>query len=168
MPDFALELAAVHELASLTGFNITNVRPGPDKRGIDVLFEMDGRHVGAQHTTFHWDEGDNSGVRGSPARAKEERISRNGTTYGMSVKADYRPALRRRVAEKIEKVAAHDNRDLIFETWLVISACVGRGGANVSTLIVPDVLGADDLNALCDAQLAASQFECACLAACRT
>jgi hypothetical protein len=162
MPDFALELAAVHELASLTGFNITNVRRGPDERGIDVLFEIDGRRVGAQHTTFHWDEGDSPGVRGSPARAKEE-IARKATTtaFGMFAKGDYRPALWLRVDDKIGKAALHDNRDLICETWLVISASVGRAAA--STLIAPEILRADNLNALCHAHLVASQFECACL-----
>ena len=151
MPDFALELAAVQELASLTGFNITNVRHGPDERGIDVLFEIDGRPVGAQHTTFHWDEGDNSGVRGSSAREKEEIARKATTAFGMFAKADYRPALRLRIGDKIAKAAAHDNRDLICETWLVISASVGRAAA--STLIAPDMLCADNLNALCHAQL---------------
>jgi hypothetical protein len=77
------------------------------------------------------------------------------------VKPDYRPALRRCVDKKIEKAAAHDNRDLISETWLVIS--VGTGRSPLSTLMLPDVLVADVLNALCYAQLAASEFECACL-----
>ena len=63
MPDVALELAAVNELASLTGWNITNVRLGPDERGLDVLFEVEGRRAGAQHTTFHWDDGDIPGMR---------------------------------------------------------------------------------------------------------
>jgi hypothetical protein len=94
MPDVALELTAVNELASLTGISITNIRPGPDARGIDVLFEMDGRRAGAQHTAFHWDEGATPGMRGSPARAKEEKISRNMTPYPMSVNPHYRPALR--------------------------------------------------------------------------
>jgi hypothetical protein len=164
MPDFALELAAVQAVASLTEMNITNIRPGPDARGLDVLFDLDGRCVGAQHTTFHSDEGDSPGVRGSPTRAKEESIARATTTaFGMFAKGDYRPALRLRIEEKIAKAAAHDNRDLIAETWLVISASVNRWGAASSTLIAPAVLSADDLNALCHMQLDASQFECACL-----
>jgi hypothetical protein len=157
MPDIALELAAVNELASLTGFSITNIRPGPDARGIDVLFEIDGRRAGAQHTALHWDEGAIPGMRGSPARAKEERISRKITPYPMSVNPHYRPALRRCVDKKIEKAAAYDNRDL--ETWLVISACQGRWGSLGSTIMVPDMLGAEDLNELCHTQLAASKFE---------
>ena len=63
MPDYKLELCAVQEIASLTGLNMTRIRPGPDARGIDVLFDYDGRLVGAQHTTFHWDEGDIPGMR---------------------------------------------------------------------------------------------------------
>ena len=150
MPDFALELAAVQAVASLTEMNITNIRPGPDARGIDVLFDLDGRCVGAQHTTFHSDEGDSPGVRGSPTRAKEESIARGTTTaFGMFAKGDYRPALRLRIEEKIAKAAAHDNRDLIAGTWLVISASVNRWGAASSTLIAPAVLSADDLNVLC-------------------
>jgi hypothetical protein len=128
MPDLALELAAVNELTSLTGFNITNIRPGPDALGIDVLFEIDGRPAAAQHTTFHWDEGATPGKRGSLARAKEKEISRNMTPYPMSVNPHYRAALRRCFDKKIEKAAAYDNRDL--ETWLVISACQGRWGAS--------------------------------------
>jgi hypothetical protein len=161
MPDVALELAAVNELASLTGFDITNVRPGPDERGIDVLFEIEGRRVGAQHTTFHWDEGDIPSKRGSQAREAEERASRNKTLYPTWVKPDYRPALRRCVDKKIEKAAAHDNREMISETWLVVSVGIGR--SPLSTFMLPDVLAADDLNGLCHAQLFASEFECACL-----
>jgi hypothetical protein len=157
MPDVVLELTAVNELASLTGFSITNIRSGPDALGIDVLFEIDGRRAGAQHTAFHWDEGAAPGMRGSPARAKEEKISRNMTPYPMSVNPHCRPALRRCVDKKIEKAAAYDNRDL--ETWLVISACQGRWGSLGSTIMVPDMLGGEDLNELCHAQLAASKFE---------
>ena len=157
MPDVALELTAVNELASLTGFSISNIRPGPDARGIDVLFEIDGRRAGAQHTAYHWDEGVTPGKRGSPARAKEEKIARNITPYPMAVNPHYRRALQRCVDKKIEKAAAHDNSDL--ETWLLISACLGRWGSLGSTMMVPDMLGAEDLNELCHAQLAASKFE---------
>jgi hypothetical protein len=163
MPDLALELASIRELTALTGFNISNVRHGPDKRGIDVLFEIDSRPISAQHTTFHWDEGDSAGVRGSPARSKEEIARKGGTPYGMFVKAEYRRALRVRIEDKIDKAAAHDNRDLVCETWLVISASSGRPGANGATLMLPPLLRGDDFNALCHAQLAASKFECACL-----
>jgi hypothetical protein len=157
MPDVVLELNTVNELASLTGFSITNIRSGLDACGIDVLFEIDGRPAGAQHTTYHWDEGATAGKRGSPARAKEQKISRNVTPYPMSVNPHYRAPLRRRVDNKIEKAAAYDNQDL--ETWLVISACLGRWGSLGSTMMVPDMLGAEDLNELCHAQLAASKFE---------
>jgi hypothetical protein len=76
MPDLELELAAVRDVASLTGFNIMNIRPGPDARGIDVLFDLDGCRVGVQHTIFHSDEGHIPTKRGSPTRAKEEGIAR--------------------------------------------------------------------------------------------
>jgi hypothetical protein len=164
MPDFALELNAVHAIASLTGWKISNIRPGPDARGIDVLFDVDGDRVGAQHTTFHSDEGDAPGVRGSPTRAKEKRIARaTHTAFGIYTKFDYQPALRLRVDEKIGKAAEHDNEELIDETWLVISANVGKWGAAASTMIAAGVLRAEDLNALCHAELADSPFECACL-----
>ena len=91
MPDFRLELVAVQELASLTGLNIANARRGRDEPGIDAVFELDGRPVGARHTTFHWDEGHISGVRGSPARAKEEIAGPLHTTIGIwSVKVGWR------------------------------------------------------------------------------
>src|SRR5215467_2695275 len=125
MPDRALEHTALYELASLTGWDITNVRPGPDEHGIDVLFEIEGRRAGAQHTTFHWDEGDTPGMRGSQARATEERASRSMMLCPMWVNPDYRPALRRCVDKKIEKAVAHGHRDFISETWLVISVGMG-------------------------------------------
>jgi hypothetical protein len=169
MPDHALELEAIRVVISLTGFNIANIRLaypelGSAERGLDVLFDLDGRRVGAQHTTFHSDEGHTTGKRGSPTRAKEERIaSTTQTPFGLWGKFDYRPALRLRIDEKIAKAARYDNRDLIAETWLVISASVDKWGAAGSTTVAADVLCADDLNTLCHAQLEASEFECACL-----
>ena len=128
MPDVALELSAVNALALLTGFSITNIRRGPDACGIDVLFEIDGRRVGAQHTAFHWDEGVTPGVRGSLAREKEEKnLSKHGWPYPFSVNPHSRLALQRCVDKKIEKAASHDNRDL--ETWLVISAWLWRSAS---------------------------------------
>jgi hypothetical protein len=169
MPDHQLELEAIRDVASLTGFKIANIRPahpelGSAERGLDVLFDLDGRRVGAQHTTFHSDEGHTPGARGSSTRAKEERIARTTQTpFGLWGKFDYRPALRLRIDEKIAKAAEHNNRHLIAETWLVISANVSKWGAAASTMVAADVLRADDLNALCHAQLEASEFECACL-----
>jgi hypothetical protein len=169
MPDLELELEAVRDVVSLTGLKIANIRPaypelGSAERGLDVLFDLDGRRVGAQHTTFHSDERHTPGERGSPARSKEERIARTSQTpFGLWGKFDYRPALRLRIDEKIAKAAAYNNRHLIAETWLVISANVSKWGAAASTMIAADVLCADDLNALCHAQLDDSEFECACL-----
>jgi hypothetical protein len=169
MHDLKLELKAIRHVASMTRLNITNIRPayselGSAERGLDVLFDFDGRRAGAQHTTFHSDEGHTVGERGSPTRAKEERIARaTKKPFFLFGKFEYRPSLRLRIDEKIAKAAAHDNRQLIAETWLVISANVGEWSAHASTMIVADVLCADDLNALCHAQLDASEFECACL-----
>jgi hypothetical protein len=169
MPNLELELEAVRDVVSLTGFKIANIRPaypelGSAERGLDTLFDLDGRRVGAQHTTFHLDEGHTPGERGSPTRAKEERIARTSQTpFGLWGKFDYRPALRLRIDEKIAKAAAYNNRHLIAEIWLVISANVSKWGAAASTMIAANVLCAGDLNALCHAQLDASEFECACL-----
>jgi hypothetical protein len=169
MPDLKLELEAIRDVVSLTGFKITNIRPahselGPVERGLDVLFDLDDRRGGAQHTTFHSDEGDTPGARGSIIRAREERIARaTQIPFGLWGKFDYRPALRLRIDEKIAKAAQHNNRHLIAETWLVISANVGKWGAAASTMIAAGVLCADDLNTLCHAQLEASEFECACM-----
>jgi hypothetical protein len=124
MPDLKLELNAIRDVVSLTVFTIANIRPaypelGSVERGVDVLF-LDGRRVGAQHTTFHSDEGHMSGERGSPTRAKEETIARaTQTPFGLFGKFDYRPALRLHIDEKIAKAAEHNNRHLIAETWLV-------------------------------------------------
>ena len=99
MPDLAAELWAVQHLASLCSMNITNVRDaktalGPVERGLDVVFDLDDRRVGAQHTIFHADEGQASGKRGSLARAKEEATARTTQApFGVWGVADYRPAL---------------------------------------------------------------------------
>jgi hypothetical protein len=162
MPHLIIELHGLRDAAYLTGFNITNIRPAlPEigERGVDVLFELDGRRLGAQHTIFHSDEGDTPGKRGSALRAKEESTQ----PPGMFGKSDYRPALLLRVEEKIAIGARHDNDELIAETWLVISANLGKRGAAASTMIAPAALRADDLNALCHSQLAGSKFECALL-----
>jgi hypothetical protein len=71
MPDDNAELWGVQHLAQLTGMRITNVRGaksefGPDEKGIDVVFDLTGRRFGAQHTVFHFDEGQAPGKRGSP------------------------------------------------------------------------------------------------------
>jgi hypothetical protein len=169
MPDLELELEAARDVASLTGFKIRNIRLaypelGPAESGLDVLFDLDGRRMGVQHTTFHSDEGQTPGKRGSPTRATEERIARaTQRPFGLFGKFDYRPALRLRIDEKIAKAAQYNNRHLVAEAWLVISANVVKWGAAASTRIAADVLRADDLNALCHAQLDASEFECACL-----
>jgi hypothetical protein len=133
MPDTNIELYGLRDAASLTGFNITNIRAaqpelGPAERGIDVLFDLAGRRLGAQHTMYHSDEGHTPGKRGSPARAKEEATARAmQTPFGMWGVFDYRPALWRRVAEKIAIARRHDNRRLVAETWLIISASLASG-----------------------------------------
>jgi hypothetical protein len=165
MPDLALELRAICDVVSLTGFPITNIRPaypelGSSERGLDVLFDLNGQRVGAQHTTFHSDEG-HTRARGSLTRARIARTTQ--MPFGLWGKFDYRPALRLRIDEKIAKAAEYNNRHLIAETWLVISANVGKWGAAASTMIAADVLRADDLNALSHAQLDNSEFECVCL-----
>lgn len=75
MPDIAAELWRIQHVASSTGMNITNIRDaksefGPEEMGIDVVFDLDGRRLGAQHTIFHFDEGQH-GKRGSLARAEK-------------------------------------------------------------------------------------------------
>jgi hypothetical protein len=169
VPNLIIELHGLRDVASLTGFNITNIRTakpeiGLVERGVDVLFDLDGRRLGVQHTVFHSDEGHTPGKRGSAARAKEEATARvTQAPFGMFGKFDYRPALLLRVEEKIAIAARHDNDELIAETWLVISANLGKWGAAASTMIAPAALRADDLNARCHSQLAGAKFECALL-----
>ena len=76
MPNLEEELYAIEDLAILGEMNITNIRDaksvlGPVERGIDVVFDLDGRLIGAQQTTFHGDEGLVPGTRGSRIRAQE-------------------------------------------------------------------------------------------------
>jgi hypothetical protein len=170
VPDICIELYGLQDAAALAGFNISDIRAakpeiGPEERGIDVLFDLNGLRLGAQHTVFHSDEGYIPGKRGSSARANEEAATRaTQAPFGMWGVFDYRPALRLRVDEKIAIAARHDNRRLVAETWLVISANLPRWGAAGSTMMVADLVHADDLNTLCHSHLAGSKFECALLA----
>jgi hypothetical protein len=96
MPDLAAELWAVQHLAALCGMNVTNIRDaktalGSVERGLDVVFDLDGRRIGAQHTIFHADEGQAPGKRGSLARAKEEATAR-ATQAPFGVWGPTRPA----------------------------------------------------------------------------
>ena len=73
MPNIPEEVACVTTLGSLLGIAMANVQDapsvfGPTERGIDVVFDLEGRRIGAQHTVFHFDEG-TPGQRGSQARA---------------------------------------------------------------------------------------------------
>jgi hypothetical protein len=165
MPDIAAEYWGVEHVASLTGMNIANIRDaksefGPIERGIDVVFDFNGQRLGAQHTIFHFDEGQMPGKRGSLARSEEEATARaTQTALGMWASPDYRPALRLRVAEKIAIAARHDNRNLVAETWLVVSANLNRWGAAGSTMIVSANVRAEELNSLCHSQLSMSKFD---------
>lgn len=71
MPDLKLELEAIRDVVSQTGFKVANIRPaypelGSAELGPDVVFDLDGRLAGAQHTTFHSDEGHTPGERDRP------------------------------------------------------------------------------------------------------
>lgn len=165
MPDLAIELYAVEHLAALAGMNITNVVDarsalGPTERGLDVVFDLGGRRIGAQHTIYHGDEGHNAGKRGSLSRASEEATARQTQApFGMWGVADYRSALALRLQEKCAIAARHDNSDVVAESWLVVSAGLPRWGAAASTMIVPGLVRTADLNALCHGMLSASRFQ---------
>jgi hypothetical protein len=164
MPDNKAELWSVQHLALLTGVNITNIRDaksdfGPGETGIDVAFDLNGRRLGAQHTVFHFDEGQVPGKRGSPARAVEETTARaTKTSFGMWANPDYRPALARRISEKIALASRYPTRDLVAETWLIVSASLNRWGAAASTIIMPHAVRVEDLNRLFHEDLASSNF----------
>lgn len=163
MPDTAAELWGIQHIALLTGANITNVRDaksvfGPEERGLDVVFDFAGCQIGAQHTVLHPDEGQTAGKRGSALRAQEEALAR-ATQRPFGMCADYRRALLLRINEKIAIAARHDNRHLIAETWLIISAQLNRWGALASTTIVPGLVNVADLNSVSHAVLTASTFD---------
>jgi hypothetical protein len=147
MPNTAIELSGVADIASLTGFNITKIRLAPpelEQKGVDVLFNLDGRPIDAQHTILHPDEGHIPGKRGSPARAKEETMARTTQLQFMvNAEFDFRPALRLRIDEKITIAARH--RGVVPETWLVISVNLFKWGAVGSTTIAAAALRPDDL-----------------------
>lgn len=149
----------------LTGLGITNIRDaksefGPCETGIDVVFNMAGRRFGAQHTVYHFDEGQVPGKRGSPARAEEEATARaTQTAFGIWASPDYRPALARRINEKIERASRYDTRNLVTKTWLIVSASLNRWGAAASTIIMPHAVRVEDLNRLFHNDLSSSEFD---------
>jgi hypothetical protein len=165
MPDNNAELWGVQHLISLTGMSITNIRGaksefGPVETGIDVVFDMAGQRFGAQHTVFHFDEGQVPGKRGSPARAEEETAARaTQTAFGMWANPDYRPALARRINEKIALASRYPASDLVAETWLIVSASLNRWGAVASTIIMPHAIQVEDLNRLFHSALSSSSFD---------
>jgi len=143
MPNDNAELWGARHLAQLTGMCITNNRGAksefdPDETGIDVVFDLTGRRFGAQRTIFHFDEGQMPGKRGSTARATEEAAAlAKQTAFGMWTNPDYRPALARRINEKIALATRCATRDLVAETWLIIAARHNRWGGAASTIIMP-------------------------------
>lgn len=165
MPDDNAELWGVQHLAQLTGMDITKIRGaksefGPDETGIDVVFDITGRRFGAQHTVFHFDEGQVPGKRGSPARAAEEAAARaTQTAFGMWANPDYRPALARRINEKIALASRYDTRALVAETWLIVSASLNRWGGAASTIIMPHAVRVEDLNRLFHSGLSSSSLD---------
>ena len=165
MPDDSVELWGIHHLAQLTGMGVANIRGaksefGPGETGIDVVFDLAGRRFGAQHTVFHFDEGQTPGKRGSSARAAEEAAARaTQTAFGMWASPDYRPALAQRINEKTTLASRYHTRALVTETWLIVSASLNRWGAAASTIIMPHVLGVEDLNRLSHSGLSSSSFD---------
>jgi hypothetical protein len=121
MPDDRIELWGVYHLAQLAGMDITNIHAakaafGPAETGIDVVFDLAGQRSGAQHTIFHFDEGQVPGKRGSPAHATEEATARaQQTPFGMRIAPDYRSALARRINEKIALEWRYDLADCFRE-----------------------------------------------------
>lgn len=165
MPDYNVELWGVQHLAQLTGSGITNIRDakselGAGETGIDIIFDLAGRRFGAQHTVFHFDEGQVPGRRGSQARAAEEAAARaTQTAFGMWANPDYKPALAQRFNEKIARASRYDTHALVAETWLIVSASLNRWGGAASTTILPHAVRVEDLNRLFHSDLSSSSFD---------
>ena len=79
---------------------------------------------------------------GTTARAQQ-------TPFGMWVDPDYRPALARRINEKIALAPKYDTCALVSENWLIVSACLNRWGAAASTMIVPHAVRVEDPGVNC-------------------
>ena len=165
MPDNKVELWGLRHLVLLTGMSVTNIRDaksefGADETGIDVVFDMSGQRFGAQHTVFHFDEGQLPSKRGSTARATEEAVARaTQTAFGMWANPDYRPALAYRINEKIALASRYDTHRLVAETWLIVSASLNRWGAAGSTIIMPHAVRREELNRLFHSSLSSSSFD---------
>lgn len=170
MPDPPTELYAIRFLAKLSALKMTNIRDaksafGLRERGLDVVFNLDGRRIGAQHTIYHGDEGQTPGKRGSHVRASEEAIAgRSPSAFSIWTVADFLPALTLRIQEKCAIAVCHDNGDVVDESWLVVSAGLPRLGAAASTMIAPEFVHSSirtgELNQASNRMLSESRFQC--------
>ncbi|MBI3480364.1 MAG: hypothetical protein HY016_08435 [Nitrosomonadales bacterium] len=113
--------------------------------GADVHARLSsGKKIGIQVTVFHSDE--DSAKNGSEAcRGQEEKDKKLGIIQTYGVPTDYRPALRKRIGEKISKAQNYSFSEF-DEVWLVVAASLPQVGAMASTTMLSLFIDADELN----------------------
>jgi hypothetical protein len=103
-----------------------------------------GQKIGIQVTVFHSDE--DSAENGSKAcRSREETDKKLGIIQTYGAPADYRPALRKRIEEKILKAQEYSFSEF-DEVWLVVAASLPQFGAIASTTILSLFIDSEKLN----------------------
>lgn len=113
--------------------------------GVDVQALMSSnKKIGIQVTVFHSDEA--SVKNGSEScRGREEKDKKLEIIQAYGVPTDYRPALQKRIEEKISKAQSYSFNEF-DEVWLVITASLPQHGAIASTTIISSFINIEELN----------------------
>ena len=120
-----------------------------------------GQKIGIQVTVFHSDE--DSAKNGSETcRSQEEKDRNLGVMQTYGVPADYRPALRKRIGEKVSKAQSYSFSEF-DEVWLVVAASLPQVGTMASTTMPSLFIDADKLNIEHHEALSQSKYSAAFL-----
>lgn len=131
--------------------------------GADVQVLLgSGQKIGIQITAFHADENLAKNGTETSLRSQEEKDKKQGIIQTYGVPADYRPALRKRIGEKIAKAQSYSYSEF-DEVWLVVVASLPQVGAMASTTMLSLFIDADELNIYFHEALSQSKYSAASL-----
>jgi hypothetical protein len=129
--------------------------------GADVQASLSSGHkIGIQVTVFHSDE--DLAKNGRACRSQEEKDKKLGIIQTYGVPADYRPALQKRIGEKISKAQEYSFSEF-DEVWLVVAASLPQVGAIASTTILSLFIDSEKLNIDFHEALSRSKYSAAFL-----
>jgi hypothetical protein len=129
----------------VNGFTLDDPNEGGKREsGADVRVLCGGRKYGIQVTEFHADEGRSPISKGSRLRSDEARQATTDRLGWIWLPIDPMPALKSRIAAKVQKAHSYDRRD--FEEVSLLVACqVPAIDAVASTALLPGQVNLDVL-----------------------